>query len=78
MKVVRSLKAGRDRSGLIEGWGLLEICQIRASPSFSIQSTAYLDTPVSQRLDLLSEGSRSIGQERERRGTIDQESHISY
>lgn len=27
---------------------------------------------------LLSEGSRSIGQERERRGTIDQESHISY
>ena len=43
MKVVRSQQAGRERSGLLKGWGLLEICQIRALPSiFNLQPTSSI------------------------------------
>jgi hypothetical protein len=30
MKVVRALKAGRDRIGLIKGWRFFKICQLQA------------------------------------------------
>ena len=51
MKVVRALKAERDRIGLIKGWGFFKICQLQAL--------------------LWQEGSWSVDQEGERRGTID-------
>jgi hypothetical protein len=91
MKVVRSFKAGRESSGLIEGWGLLEICQIRALLSlFNPRSTSIhlchnggsfewgkqAEARKPERALALSVF--SLGQERERRESIDWESNISY
>jgi hypothetical protein len=54
--MVRTLKVGRDRIGLIKGWGYFKICQLQAL--------------------LRQEGSRSVDQEGERRGTIDKKNSL--